>query len=383
MNRKQILILLILVALVSGLGLYFQKRNQSEWTESAVPADTKVLSFPINDVARIEIRSSNGVLHLVKKNDLWVVEERDYSADFERVSRLVRQLWELKAVQQVKVGPSQFARLELVEPGKGDHAGSVIEFKDKDGKTLAKLIAGKQNFHKAEGALARFGNMPAGRYVLSPESDRVALVDAFIETDTQPRSWLKRDFVKIDNPSTIAIAGQTPARHWTLTHTDKQADWKLADAPNQELDQASVGSLANMLPSLNFIDVLPLQTKPEEQGLDKPDQITVQDFDRFTFAFKIGHPTSEAYPVEVSVNADLVKERTTKPGEKPEDKAKLDKEFQEHLKQLEEKSASEKQFEKRIYLVPKSTLDALLKDRSELFAKKPSPTPAASPGKKR
>jgi Domain of unknown function (DUF4340) len=382
MNRKQILILLILVAVVGGLAFYFQKRNQSEWAESAAPANTKVLEFPINDVARVEIRSSNGDLHLAKKNDIWIVEERDYPADFERVSQLVRQLWELRPVQQVKVGPSQFARLDLVEPGKGDRAGSAIEFKDKDGKTLAKLIAGKQNFHKAEGAMARFGNMPAGRYVLSPPSDKVSLVDAFIETDTQPRSWLKRDFVKIDNPSTITVAGQTAARHWTLTRADKQADWKLMDAPSQELDKATVGSIGNILPSLNFIDVLLAETKPEQQGLDKPDQITVQDFDRFTYAFKIGHPTSEAYPVEVSVSADLVKERTSKPDEKPEDKAKLDKESQEYLKQLEEKAANEKQFEKRIYLVPKSTLDTFLKDRSELFAKKPSPTPAASPNKK-
>jgi hypothetical protein len=376
MNRKQIVILLVLVAIIGGIGFYFQKRSQSEWAESAAPAGAKVLDFPINDVARIEIRSTSGALHLAKKNEIWVVEERsDYPAAFDRVSSLVRQLWELRPVQQVKVGPSQFSRLELIEPGKGDNAGSEIDLKDKDGKSLAKLVAGKQTFTKNEGPMERFGNMPSGRYVLSAQSGKVALVNALFETDSQPRSWLKRDFVKVDNPASISVAGQTPGRHWTLARADKQADWKLTEAaPNQELDKNTVNSLTSLLASLSFVDVLPPDAKPAEHGLDKPDLLTVRDFDRFTYALKIGRPTSEAYPVQVSVTADPVKERTQKPDEKAEDKAKLDQEFKDHLKQLEEKAAAEKQLEKRIYLIPKSTLDPFLKDRGDLFAKKPGPS---------
>jgi hypothetical protein len=195
---------------------------------------------------------------------------------------------------------------------------------------------------------------------------------------------LKHDFVKIDSPATITMSGQTPARHWALTRGDKQGDWKLADAPgNQELDKTTVNSFQSLLASLNFIDVLPADAKPAQYGLDKPDLITVQDFDRFTFTLKIGRSTTEAYPVQVSVAADPVKQRTPKPDEKAEDKAKLDQEFQDHLKQLEEKAATEKQYEKRIYLVPKSTLDPFFKDRAELLAKKPSPSPTAAAGKKR
>jgi len=388
MNRKQILILLALVAVIGGIGFYLQKRSQSEWAESAAPGGSKVLEFPINDVAQIEIRTTTGDLHLAKNNDIWVVKERgDYPADFERVSGLVRQLWEMRPVQQVKIGPSQFSRLELIEPGKDDKTaatGSVIELKSKEGKSLAKLIAGKQNFRKNEGGASQFGPMPAGRYVLSPQSGKVALVNAFLQTDPEPRSWLKRDFVKIASPATITLAGQTPARHWTLTRDDKQGDWKLADAPgNQELDKTAVNSFANLFASLNFIDVLPADAKPAQYGLDKPDLITVQDFDRFTYVFKIGRPTSDAYPVELTIAADPLKERTPKPDEKAEEKAKLDQEFQDHLKQLEEKGAAEKQYEKRTYLVPRSTLDPFLRDRAELLQKKPSPSPTPPPSTKR
>ena len=58
---------------------------------------------------------------------------------------------------------------------------------------------------------------------------------------------------------------------------DKQSDWKLANAQgNQELEKTTVNSFANLLGSLSFIDVLPAHAKPADQGLDKPDLITVQ-----------------------------------------------------------------------------------------------------------
>src|SRR5574338_941561 len=102
MKRRQILILLGLVAIVGAVGLYVYKGRQSEWAQSAAPAGAKVLDFPINDVARVVIRGKDGQINLAKKHDLWVVEEKaDYPANFERTSGLLRELWELNPVQEV------------------------------------------------------------------------------------------------------------------------------------------------------------------------------------------------------------------------------------------------------------------------------------------
>src|SRR5215470_7358835 len=161
MKRKQIVILLVLVAILGAIGFFLQKRSQSEWAQSSVSA-AKFLDFPINDVARVVIRGANGHVNIAKKNDLWVVEEKtDYPANFERAGKLIRQLWELHPVQELNVGQSQFSRLELVEPGppqgtpavanQGHKPGTVVELKHKDGKTMAKLVAGKQNMQKGEG----------------------------------------------------------------------------------------------------------------------------------------------------------------------------------------------------------------------------------------
>ena len=89
----------------------------------------------------------------------------------------------------------------------------------------------------------------------------------------------------------------------------------------------------------------------------------------------------ENYPVLVSVSAQLPKERAPGKDEKPEDKTKLDQEFQVKQKQLSDKLDKEKKFESRPYLISKNTIDQLTIDRKGLLAEKPtpSPTPTASP----
>jgi hypothetical protein len=391
MKGKQIVVLLVLVAIVGAIGWFLQKRNQSEWAQSSA-STTKILDFPINDVARVVIRGAKGQVDIAKKNDTWVVEEKaDYPANFERASKLIRQLWELHPVQELNVGQSQFSRLELVEPSppqgtattkQGDKAGTMIELKDKDGKTLAKLVAGKQNMRTSEGP--RQFPLPMGCYVLAPQTGKVALISQMIDVDAKPESWLKRDFIKIENPESINLAGQTGPKHWTLTRSDPKADWKLADAKGtEELNKSVANSLASLLASLRFTDVLPPDANPAEYGLDKPELLTIRTYDRFAYTLKIGKRSGDSYPVTVSVTADPVTERTASPNEKSEDKTKRDEEFKTRLKELQEKAVAEKEFERRTYLVPKFSIDPFLKDRADLLAKpSPSPAPSATPRKK-
>src|SRR5919109_742117 len=100
MTRKQIVVLLVFVALIGGAWIYLQKKNQAEWAESAVPTGGKLLDFPVNDVTRIEIQGPKDKIDLARKEDFWTVEQKDdYPANFEKVSGFIRQLWEAKPVQ--------------------------------------------------------------------------------------------------------------------------------------------------------------------------------------------------------------------------------------------------------------------------------------------
>ena len=377
MKGKHLALLLVLVALAGGGGYFLQKDNDASWNSKGGAAGGKVLDFPINDVARVTIKVTDGELNLVKKGDEWTVAERaDYPAAFEQVSDLIRKLWELKTVQDVKVGPSQFARLELVEPGKEGGAGTVVEFKDKDGKTLAALLLGKKFLRKSEGMPGESDGFPAGRYVVPVGGAKVSLVsEALDNVATKPDAWLKRDFLKIENVKSVKLEGQAETQRWTLAR--ENAEWKLADAtPEEKLDPAKVSAFATLFSNATFTDVLAPDAKPEDTGLDKPATATFETTDKFIYVVKAGTPSGDNQPITVAVSAELPKEREPGKDEKPEDKTKLDQEFQATQKRLTDKLAAEKKFESRPYLIAKTTLDQLLKDRAALLVeKKPEPAP--------
>src|SRR6476660_7864009 len=115
--KKQQLLLLVAAAFVLGLaGTYFQISRSAGWNASRT--DRRIFqNLPIDEVTRIQIRSSSGTVTLEKKGDGWRVAERgDYPADFEKIRDLSKTLWALKFGQEMQVGPSQFGRLKVVAP---------------------------------------------------------------------------------------------------------------------------------------------------------------------------------------------------------------------------------------------------------------------------
>jgi hypothetical protein len=224
------------------------------------------------------------------------------------------------------------------------------------------------------------GGFPAGRYVMPLGTQKVSLVsEPLDEVNVKPESWLVHDFFKIENPKSIALAGTTDAQHWKFTRETASSEWKLEGAKEEEkVDVAKTGPLASTFANPAFADVLAPDAKPEETGLDKPAVATYETFDGFTYTLKIGKPNGENYPLTVEVAATLEKERTPGKDEKPEDKTKLDEEFKTKLKRFEDKLAAEKKVEGRPYLVAKSTVDQLLKDRAAFLADKKAETPAAA-----
>jgi hypothetical protein len=373
MKGKQLLILLVAVAVLGGAWMALSKRDQSSWTASSAGAGGKIVDFPINDVAHVVIKAPAGELNLVKKADVWTVKERaDYPASFEQVSGLIRKLWELKTVQEVKVGPSQLPRLELDEK-----SATVVTFEDKDDKPLGAVVVGKKHLRKSDGG-EQFGGpsegFPAGRYVKPAANARVSLVSETLdEVDPKPERWLAKDFIKVEGPKSITVTGP---QQWSVSRESTSAEWKLADAkPDEKVDAGKTSSLGSNFASPSFTDVQAPDTKLEEPVTTA----TIETFDGFRYELKIGKPNGENYPVLVNVSAESPKERTPGKDEKPEDKERLDGEFVVKQKKLEEKLAAEKKMEGRLYLVAKYAVDPLLKDRTALLPDKPAePAPSAT-----
>ena len=385
MKAKQLILLLVLLVVFGGVGLFFYNRSTESWKKSATTGKTKVVDFSLNDVSHVTIKTSAAELNLVKKDDVWKVKERaDYPANFEMIGGLIRKIWELSPVQDVEVGPSQLGRLQLLPPSQGANTGTLLDLKDAKDKRVAALLLGKKYMRESNAQFGQ-GGYPAGRYVKAEGgSGNVVLVsDTFNEVEPDAKQWLDHDFVKIENPKSIALAGATPEKNWRVMRNSANEPWEFADAKQGEkVDSTKFAPVVSSLTASTFADVLAPDAKPAETGLDHPATVTVETVDGFTYVLRIGKAMGENYPVLVSVSAQLAKERTPGKDEKPADKTRLDQEFQKKQKELNEKLAKEKKFESRPYLMSKITIDAVLKDRSAFFPDKPSPTPTPTPSAK-
>ena len=383
MNRKQLLILLGLVVVLGIVGLALYKRNQTSWQGSGRQgAASKLLGeLPVNDVASIVIKGGTNELDLVRQDNLWRVKQRnDYPANFTEISSFLLKAADLKAVQTEEIGPSQLGRYKLLPPGPATNTAVLLELRDQGGKVIKSLLLGKTHMRKAEAQPSPMGEMggnegwPDGRYVMVGTGAKTLAVvsDPLSNVEAKPDAWLNKDFFKVEKIRSIAVAYPVATNSWKVTRDSETAtDWKLADAkPEEKLDSSKTSGFSYALGSPSFTDVLPADTKPEQIGLDKPTVLTVDTFDNFTYTLKLGQKTNDNLPMVVAVAAQIPKERTPGKDEKPEDKAKLDKDFKEKQKKSEDKLSQEQSYGKWIYLVSNYTVDSLLKERNQLMAEK-------------
>lgn len=377
MNRKQIIILLVVVLALGGAGYLIHKRQTESWTPASSAMGKKLLGdFPLNDVAHIVIKQGTNELNLAKKDNLWRVRERnDYPANYTEISDFLIKARELKIVQSEEVGPSQLPRLSLTT-GQGTNSAMLVDFKDQSDKSIRTVLLGKKHMRKSDrpSPLGDMGSegWPDGRYVkVGNDSGNVSLIsEALANIEPKPDQWLNKDFFKVEKVRSIAVTYPAATNSWKVTRETETGEWKLSDAkPGEQLDSGKTSALNNPLSSPGFNDVA-TTAKPEELGLDKPTLVSLETFDNFTYNVKVGEKTNDNVPITMTVAAQPAKERTPGKDEKPEDKDKLDKEFKEKQKKLEEKLAQEKSYENWVYLVSSWSVDPVLKERSQLMAEK-------------
>ncbi|MBV9104516.1 MAG: DUF4340 domain-containing protein [Verrucomicrobia bacterium] len=377
--KKNHLLLLLVVAVIVGLaGIYFQNSQSAGWRDSRT--DRTILQhLPINDIAAIKIRSAPATVTLEKKHNEWGVAERsDYPADFSKIRDLVKMLWELKAGQEMQIGPSQLDRLNLIAPGQGTGGGIEIDLKGEKEQQIASLIIGKSMDRNN----AASGSSATGRFVYDPAvKDRVYLVsESFFSVDpVNVGSWLDKTFIIPGEVKEVDQSAWSNNPGWKVIRKDLKAEWQLEGLqPGESLDKSYTQNLSTFAPT--FVDVRPPSISPDESGFKDPFRISVKTFDGFTYDFVIGKegPDKARY-LQLSVSADLPSARIPEPNESAQDKQNKDGEFAKKIAGLKERLEKEKRFEKWVYLVPDWNLEHILKRRDEIVSKAtPSPSPASS-----
>ncbi|MGZ9014162.1 MAG: DUF4340 domain-containing protein [Burkholderiales bacterium] len=369
MNRKQFLILLVTLLVLGGVGLAMLWQDIAEYRATGAKIGSKVLpEIKVADVAQIELRDAKSNVTLVRKEKGWVVQERNgYPADFKAISDLIIKLIDLKVVQADPIGESLLPRVELVEPGRGEGAGTQVVLKDGAGKVLSNVVLGKKVLKKDPGnpLPAAQDGVPAGRYVrvLSGKERVVVVSDPLTNAEALPGRWVDKDFFKAERVKTLTV-NPAAGQQWRITRDVEWGQWKFIGGG--DLDASAAVGAVNALSQLAVSDVA-VGAKPDEQA--KATTVTAETFDGLTYTLRLSQRgSSDEYLVNVSVSGEPPRERAPEKGEKAEEKERRDKDFAESRKRLVERVTRENALASWTYVVEAKQVAPLMKTREQMVA---------------
>ncbi len=399
MNKRQVITLWI-IAIALGAAVAAVKLTQKDSAQSATkraPGQTLFENFPANDVATVEIKGASGAVTLARKDGKWTVAERDgYPANSTYVNDLLRTLGELKVTRGMEAGPSFAPRFGMDEGAtKAEDRGLDATFKDAAGKELARVSLGK-NIESGADAGPMGGGGAVGRYIRNhaDESGFYAISEMFPSVSDETTRWLSDDFFSPEKIKSITLSQKgkdEPA--WKVTRETEDAEFKLDGAKGDEvLDTTAATPLKSLFSYARFNDVVPAAEVATRADAEGRRTAVIETFEGFVYTLtitpaKAAKPAAEAGAaplveevlLTVNVAAELPKERKKEDGEKEEDAKTKDQAFADRLKSLTEKLEKEKALAGRSFVLAKTSVDALLKERDQLVTKA-QPAPAADAG---
>jgi Domain of unknown function (DUF4340) len=375
MNRKQFIILLLALAIISAAGLVVLNRHKQSWTVREARVGEKLLpNFRPNEVAAIHIKATAD-LNIENKDGAWRVRERgNYPANYDHIKSLLVRIKDIKIVQSDEIGPSQRPRIELGEPGSGPGSGTLVEFKDAQGKLLDSLLVGKRHMRaETSSDPYRMRGLFDGCYVLLPQEPANVLLisDELAGVAGETGAWLNTEFCKLEHVKSVSLIGADGTRLWTLDRESESKPWTLADAkPGEVLNATRAAQAIEMLNFLGFVDLVSNAAESPNNS-EKLMTLSVETFDHFFYALKVTPKGTANYQLAMELKAEIPNERISGPDEKLEVKQRLDGEFEKSTKRLRDKLARESRFASNNwnYLIESRLIEPLLCKRTDLLQK--------------
>jgi len=332
-NARFVAILVVLLVVLGGAALLAQREDRAQRPQNVATLGQPLLKdLKAAAIARIRITEPKSVLTLERKEEGWVIAEREgFPADLAKVRDFVVKMVGLKIAQSEPIGEKDRARLSLDSP-----TATQLEFVGADGNPLAKLLVGKKIFRsEPENPEKAPGD---GRFVLSPADDKTVYMvsDPLSQTTAKTSEWIDRRSFQIEKVKTLDVR-YPGGEGWRLERAGDNAPWKLAELkPGEQVDSSRANAATYSLGLLELADVAPKGVSPEATGLDKPTRLTATTFGGLSYAVRIGKLEGQDYYVTLESGGA--------------DKDKL--------------------FTQRVLLIAKSRLEDTLKKRAELVEKK-------------
>ena len=338
MNARVAAILVVLLVVLGGGALVYQQQERAR-RPSNVDALGKTLFQDLKaaDIAAIRITEPKATLTLQRKDERWVIAERDgFPADLSKVREFVLKVIGLKVGQSEPLGEKDRARLNL------DASGIKVEFLNSENKALGAFTVGRKYF-KREVDNPEKANAD-GRFVALPAQAGTAYLvgDPLLQATTKTAEWIDRASFQVEKVKSLEVRYPDGAG-WRVERQKDDADWKLAGAkPGEKLDISRANAATYSLSLLEIADVAAKDADPKALGLDKPTTLDAATLEGAKYAIKVGNLAGDNYPVTFAASG-----------------LKADAKDAERVKLLSP----------HVLYIPKSKLEDTLKKRAELLEK--------------
>lgn len=373
MNKKQLTAAIIIFLALLVVCILNLKKEDSDWEKGSYNEKSLLIkNFELNKVAKFAITNGKETAEMAVKKDKWVVlQKNSYPANFAKIKDFMIKIHELKIAQRIRMKKTGLGKLKLLPPeGNKENfqTGTKLAFYDDKDQIIAEMILGEKHYAKENPN--PYAPPPAdGRYLMvKGKKMPVLITDPLQEVNPNPSLWLDKDFININKIKSVSWTDETGTTQWTIERKDEKSPFALADIKNNEKpNPQKMQGITSAFNAISFTDVfLPNNIDEKNFGLDKAEKISIETFDGITYGIHIGLQDQKAF-AKIAIDANFAEKRIPEKDEKPEDKEKLDKEFDGNLTKLKDKLAKEKFYTLWIYEFPFDKVNKALIKHQDLI----------------
>ncbi len=376
MNKKTLFILLVVLAVLAGVGRSILIHNSSRPSGTEVMGTLLFEKLPANEIAQIIIERPSDRVVLVRGEGSWVVENRfGYPADFSKLTDLIRQLKQTKVGRKFLATEPVQKRVSLMPP---DHAASAetekgtrIVMKDQNDRLVLDILLGSTRKTEEKG-------VPNSQFVMPAGGPEIYLVDQiFSSYEAAAPSWLKKSPVKVAEKDIqkITCTGPDGVLRYTFERPGKGKDFLLISPPaKRAVKTSALNRLAGALTGLQIEDVADPSTPPESLSKGISPRLDFTLFDGITYHAYPGITCSPGIPCYLGLKVDYQKPNLETAAPKGE-RALKDKEGATQKSEgelINEAKEMNDRLAKWFFVVPQwqheaffTTLDAMLEDEKK------------------
>lgn len=235
----------------AGYAVVSESRIQAPAVAGGAPVFGDLLARA-NDVQTVTIASASGKFTIARKGDGWALAEKDgYPVAADKLRQLVAGLADLRLLEAKTDQPDRHARLEVEDVTAKAAKSKQVTLAGADGKLLADLIVGKQNYTSDFNGLR-------GIYVRKPAQAQAWLAQGSVEVPTAAVDWVDRTVVNIAEDKVQRLQFEpTAAPALTVSKADKAAaDFTLAPLPEgKSPDPDALKRLTEVFTAVELDDV--------------------------------------------------------------------------------------------------------------------------------